>query len=206
MSDVAIIILAAGESRRLGRPKQILPLGGEPIVAHVGRRAGQSNARRVMAVVGGAQEATSAALDGIVDELIFNNAYAQGQGSSIAAGIHYLDGTSHLLGACEAVIFLLADQPGIDPEVINSVIEAWEQGGRIVVTRYRNQKSHPVLFDRAYWPELARLSGEEGGKVVIDRHRDDVTEVVVDADAPQDVDTEADWRVVQEWWASTVPS
>lgn len=203
MSDVAIIILAAGMSRRLGRPKQALPLGGEPIVAHVGRRARQSKAHRVMAVVGGAREETMMALEDIVDEIIVNNDYAAGQGTSIAAGIRYLDSTSHLLGACEAVIFLLADQPGIDPATIDAAIEAWEQGAHIVMTQYRDHAAHPVLFDRTFWPELAKLEGEQGGKVVIDRHRDDVVFVTVEADAPRDVDTEADWRVLQEWWATT---
>lgn len=202
MSDVAIIILAAGMSRRLGRPKQVLPLGGEPIVAHVGRRARQSTARRVMAVVGGAREETMAALEDIVDEIIVNNDFAGGQGTSIAAGIRYLDSTSHLLGACEAVVFLLADQPGIDPATIDAVIDTWREGAPIVMTQYRDQMSHPVLFDRTYWPELSRLAGEQGGKAVIDRHREDVAKVIVDADAPRDVDTEADWRVLQEWWAT----
>lgn len=202
MSDVAIIILAAGMSRRLGRPKQVLPLGGEPIVAHVGRRARQAKARRVMAVVGGAREETMVALEDIVDEIIVNNDFAAGQGTSIAAGVRYLDSTSHLLGSCEAVIFLLADQPGIDPAIIDAVIDTWEEGAHIVMTQYRDHTAHPVLFDRTYWPELSRLAGEQGGKAVIDRHREDVAKVIVDANAPRDVDTEADWRVLQEWWAT----
>lgn len=201
MSDVAIIILAAGLSRRLGRPKQVLPLDGEPMVAHVGRRALRTNAARIMAVVGGARDETMEALDGIVDEVILNECFREGQGTSIAAGVKYLDSTSHLLGSCDAVLFLLGDQPGISPAVIDDVIEEWEQGGRIVMARYRDRPGHPVLFDRAYWHELSKLRGDEGGRDVIDQHRADVVYIPVNAEAPMDVDTEADWRFLQEWWA-----
>lgn len=200
MSDVAIVILAAGMSRRLGRPKQVLPLAGEPLVAHVGRRAVATKAARVMAVVGGARNETVAALDEIVDELIINDSYQEGQGTSIAAGIRHLESTNHLLGSCEAVIFLLGDQPGIDPDVIDAVINAWEEGGRIVMAGYRDRPGHPVLFDRVYWKELAALMGEQGGRDVISQHRDDVTYVPVETESPMDVDREADWRVLQELW------
>jgi molybdenum cofactor cytidylyltransferase len=201
VSDVAIVILAAGMSVRLGRPKQVLPLGGQPIVAHVGRRAADSKAARVMAVIGGARDETMAALEDIVDELIINDAYSDGQGTSIAAAIRHLEGTSHLLGSCEAVIFLLGDQPGIEPPVIDAVIDAWQQGGRIVMAKYTDRPGHPVLFDSAYWHELARLEGDQGGRTVIDLHRDDVVYVPIAAESPLDVDHESDWRVLQEWWA-----
>lgn len=206
MSNVAIVILAAGMSRRLGRPKQVLPLAGEPLVAHVGRRAQESKAMRVMAVVGGARQETMAALDEIVDEVIINDSYEHGQGTSIAAGVQYLEGTSHLFGSCEAIIFLLGDQPGIEPSVIDSVIDAWEQGGRIVMAKYTDRPGHPVLFDRAYWKELAQLQGEEGGRDVIRKHPDDVVYIPVEAESPMDVDTDSDWRVLQEWWAISVDS
>lgn len=200
MSDVCIVILAAGMSKRLGRPKQVLPLAGEPIIAHVGKRARASKAARVATVIGGAKDETQAALEDIVDELIINDAYEQGQGTSIAAGVRYLQSTSHLLGSCEAIIFLLGDQPGIDPAVIDAVTEAWEDGGRIVMAKYADRAGHPVLFDRAYWNDLARLDGDVGGRAVIDQHRDDVVYVPVDAESPMDVDTETDWRVLQELW------
>ncbi len=203
MSDVAIVILAAGQSRRLGRPKQVLPLAGEPLVAHVGRRAKATKASRVMAVIGGARHETMAALDEIVDEVIINDSYEDGQGTSIAAGIRHLESTGHMLGSCDAVIFLLGDQPGIDPDVIDAVIDAWNEGGSIVMAGYRDRPGHPVLFDRKYWPELAQLTGDEGGRLVIANHRDDVVYIPVETESPMDVDREADWRVLQEWWAKT---
>lgn len=201
MSRVGIVILAAGMSTRLGRPKQTLPLAGEPIVAHVGLRAGESRASRVIAVVGAAREETMSALEDVVDEIVINHAFADGQGSSIAAGIRHLQSTAHMLGACEAVVFLLGDQPGIEPTTINAAISAWERGAGIVLAQYRDQAGHPVLFDRAYWPELLTLNGYQGGKQVIAAHPDAVVYVPVDTIAPLDIDTETDWRTLQEWWA-----
>ncbi len=154
-----------------------------------------------MAVIGGAQQETMAAFDDIVDEIVLNKAFEEGQGTSIAAGIRFLRDTSDLLGSCEAVIFLLGDQPGIDPDVIDAVIDAWEEGGRIVMAGYRDRPGHPVLFDSIYWDELAKLTGEQGGRDVIKQHPEEVVYVPVETESPMDVDREADWRVLQEWWA-----
>jgi len=206
VSDVAVVILAAGMSRRLGRPKQVLPLAGKPIVAHVGRRARASNAARVVAVIGGARHQTMAALDGIVDELVINGSYSLGQGTSIASAIRHLESTQHIGGQCDAAVFLLGDQPGIETETINAVINAWEQGSKIVMANYRDQPGHPVLFDRQFWPELTALDGDEGGRLIIRNHADRLMQVPVDADSPMDVDTEADWRKLQEHWPDVATS
>lgn len=206
MSEAAIVILAAGMSRRLGRPKQVLPLAGEPIVAHVGKAARASSASRVMAVIGGARHQTMGALDGIVDELVINDSYSLGQGTSIAAAIRHLQATQHILGPCEAVVFLLADQPGIQTATIDAVIDAWRNGGRIVTAEYRDQPGHPVLFEQTYWPDLARLDGDLGGRIIISKHPHDVVRVPLDSDSPMDVDTEADWRKLQEHWPNQAPT
>lgn len=202
MSKVGIIILAAGMSRRLGRPKQVLPIAGQPIVAHVGKRARASNAARVLAVIGGARHQTVAALDGIVDELVINDSYSLGQGTSIAAGIHHLETTSEYLGQCEAALFLLADQPGVETTTIDAVIDAWRTGGKIVMAEYRDHPGHPVLFDRQFWPDLSKLAGDQGGRLIIRDNQDAVVHVPIDTDSPMDVDTEADWRMLQEHWPS----
>lgn len=200
MSDVAIVILAAGTSSRLGRPKQTLRLAGKPLAAHVASVAKASDADRIVAVLGGAADETQAALEHLVDEFVTNPAYDQGQGTSISAGVRYIDATSALLGTTDAVVFLLADQPGIDPAAINSVIAQWQAGKGIVMTQYRDRPGHPVLFDRAYWRELSELTADAGGRVVIAKHPDDVGFAVIDSLSPMDVDTDADWRMLQEMW------
>ena len=83
----------------------------------------------------------------------------------------------------------------------DAVIDAWEEGGRIVMAGYRDRPGHPVLFDSIYWDELAKLTGEQGGRDVIKQHPDEVVYVPVETESPMDVYREADWRVLQEWWA-----
>lgn len=200
MSGVAAVILAAGMSTRLGRPKQTLLLDGEPLVAHVGRRLKASKAQRVMAVVGANANNVRAALDEYVDEFVTNEAFAEGQGTSIAVPIAYVDILGDLLGTCDAILYVLADQPGIQTDVIDNVIDAWLDGARIVMAQYDDCAGHPVLFDRQYWPELEALRGDQGGRHVIARHQSAVTYVRVAGNAPMDVDTEADWRTLQEFW------
>jgi molybdenum cofactor cytidylyltransferase len=200
MSEVAVVILAAGMSTRLGRPKQTLPLAGKPLVAHAARRARASKAERCLAVIGPERELVEASLERIIDELVVNDNYAAGQGTSISAAIKYLIGTDDLFGACDAAVFVLGDEPGIETKVIDQVIDAWNHGAGIVMTQYADRAGHPVLFDRQYWSELAALHGDQGGRTVLARHPSAVAYVTVDGPGPMDVDTDFDWRRLQEIW------
>ena len=200
MSEVAVAILAAGMSTRLGKPKQTLPLAGKPLVEHTARRARASKADRCLVVLGAERAPIQAALERIIDEVVINEDYAAGQGTSIAAAIKYLIGTDDLFGPCDAVVFVLGDQPGVQTKVIDKVIDAWNRGASIVMAQYDDRSGHPVLFDRQYWTELAALDTDEGGRAVIAHHAAAVTYVKVEGSSPMDVDTDLDWRRLQELW------
>lgn len=202
MSDVAVAILAAGMSTRLGRPKQLLPLAGRPMVEHVARRARASKADRCFAVIGAARDAMENLLEHTLDEIVINEVYPKGQGSSIATAVRYLIGTDDLFGTCDAVVFVLADQPGVETHAIDAVIDAWHSGAGIAMAKYSDRPGHPVLFDRQYWTELMKLNGDEGGRAVITSHEDEVRYVPVAGPSPPDVDTDMDWRRLQEMWVS----
>lgn len=199
-NEVAVVIFAAGSSSRLGRPKQLLPLAGRPLVTHAARKARASKAERCIAMVGAARDSVQSVLERTIDEVVYNEDYARGQGATIAAAIRYLISTDELFGPCDAVVFVLGDQPGIETETINKVIDAWGEGAGIAMAQYADRAGHPVLFDRQYWTQLAALDNEQGGRDVLMRHPDDVVYVPVDANAPDDVDTENDWRRLQEQW------
>lgn len=199
-NEVAVVILAAGLSSRLGRPKQLLPLAGRPLVTHAARQARASKAERCIAMVGAARDAVQSVLERTIDEVVYNEDYARGQGATIAAAIRYLISTDELFGPCDAVVFVLGDQPGIETETINKVIDAWGEGAGIAMAQYADRAGHPVLFDRQYWTQLAALDNEQGGRDVLMRHPDNVVYVNVDTNAPEDVDTENDWRRLQEQW------
>ncbi len=203
MNEVAVVILAAGMSTRMGKPKQILPLAGKPMVVHTARRARSSKAERCLAVIGPERETMEAALERVIDEVVINENFAAGQGTSIATAITYLIETDDLFGPCDAAVFVLGDQPGIQTKVIDRVIDAWNRGAGIVMAQYADRAGHPVLFDRQFWSELAALEGDEGGKSVIARHSADVVYVTVEGHSPMDVDTDMDWRRLQELWSGS---
>ncbi|HVL23313.1 MAG TPA: nucleotidyltransferase family protein [Thermomicrobiales bacterium] len=196
MSRIAGIVLAAGLSRRLGRPKQLLELDGRPLVAHVVARAALSSLDEVLVVTGAHAGAIADALEGFRVRIVHNDRYEAGQGTSLAAGI------AALAEDVDAAVILLADQPAVLTSAIDLAIGARRvTRSPIVMARYGEQRGHPVLFGRELFPELLQLDGDAGGREIIRAHQADV--VLVDGGAcapPADVDTEDAWVALRESW------
>lgn len=198
MSRVAGIVLAAGGSRRLGRPKQLLELDGRPLATHAASRALDSRCDEVIVVTGADGQAVEQALDGYAVRVVRNPRWEEGQGTSLAAGV----------AACgddvDAAVILLADQPGIPVELIDRVIDAYrDEDAGIAMAEYGNQRGHPVLFARRFFPELLLLDADVGGRDIIRANRDAL--VLVDGGfetPPRDVDTEDAWSALQREWAT----
>jgi molybdenum cofactor cytidylyltransferase len=190
------VILAAGQSKRLGTPKQLLELDGEPVLRHVVRNATGSALNQVILVLGFQAAEIIDAVGEWGQNLVINPDYASGQSSSLRLGLSVVDPEA------EAVLFLLGDQPQVTAEIIDSVIDAFRKRcGRIVMPSYRGTPSNPVLFAREFFPELARVTGDEGARSVVDKHREKVFAVKIDADPPLDVDTEEDFRALAKVWS-----
>jgi molybdenum cofactor cytidylyltransferase len=187
---VAGVILAAGLSSRLGRPKQLLDIAGEPLVRRIARIALQSQLDSVTVVVGNAAEKIVPRLGDLNVAIVLNQDFEVGQASSITAGIESLPHDA------DAVLFLLGDQPTVAPEVIDAVIDAFLRSkADVVQARYGDSiPGHPVLFSRALVPELMQLTGDEGGRSILLRH--DVRYVDYVHEAPPDIDTEEDYQQV----------
>ena len=196
--SVSGVILAAGRSARLGRPKQLLPLGGEPLLAHVLRNAGASTLAEVVLVLGHEAEAVSAAVGEWGQRTVVNPDYGLGQSTSVRAG---LGAVGEGVGA---VLFLLGDQPGVGPGVIDAVIARYgETGGPVVAARYGGVLGNPVLFDRAVFPEIDQLAGDEGARVVVRARPERVVAADVAGDQPPaDVDTEEDYAALLAEWGA----
>lgn len=194
---VFAVVLAAGMSKRLGRPKQLLELDGKPLVTHVVERLIQSDVDGVVVVTGYHASEIELELRGYPVYQVFNQDFADGQASSIAAGVRALP------SFVDAVVIVLADMPGMRPEVVSAVIDRWRQGqAPAVIARYVSGRGHPVLFDRRVFPELVALTGDEGGRSILTALEDRVVEVPIDRDAPpDDVDTEEDWVRLQTEWS-----
>lgn len=179
------IVLAAGTSSRFGRTKQLIELGGKPLVQHAVDAAADLD--EVVVVLGHDAERVRAALALPANaRAIVNASFQDGQASSLAAGLAAADAES------EAAVVLLADQPGITREQVRLLVEAFrERGARIVRLRFRDGPG-PALLARAAWQEAGALSGDTGARALIAAHRGWVEEVPIDADAPPDVDSSED--------------
>jgi len=182
---ISAIILAAGESRRIGRPKLLLPLGQRTILEQTIDSYLGSKVSEVIVVVGDrAEEITSLISDRPV-KVVKNPAYRQGMSTSIRAGLKVSSAKT------SAVILVLADQPFIDARTINLLMEAFDAHSKgIALPVYQGRRGHPVIFDIKYIEELLRLKGDIGGREIIARYPDDVLEVIVDCEGVTiDIDT-----------------
>jgi len=181
---VAVIVLAAGSSTRLGRLKQLADLEGRPLLQHAVDAAAGARVGEVVVVLGAAAAAVAGAL--VLPDtarVVENPDHASGQASSLRAGLDALDG-----GVGRAVV-ILGDQPRLPVDAIRAVAAA---AGPIARAVYRGTPGHPVAFDREVWPELRAVTGDRGARDVIALRQDRVTAVAIDAGAPGDVDTDED--------------
>ncbi len=190
------IVLAAGGSTRLGRPKQTLPLDGLPLLSHVLRAAAASSLDEVVLVLGYDAELIARLAGEWGQRTVVNADFASGQSSSVRCGLDAID------PAAEAALFLIGDQPDVGHGVIDAVIHAYHaSGGAIVQPVYRGVPGNPVLFRRDLFPELLRVQGDEGGRSVVRAHAADVVAVpVADRSTPRDVDTEDDYAALVDAW------
>jgi len=174
---ISAIILAAGESRRMGEPKQLMPLGKTTILERTVDNFLNSEVHDVIVVVGyRAEEVISLIADRSV-AIAVNSAYREGMSTSIVAGL------SLISDKIQGVMLALADQPFIDSHTINHLIEAFGAHNKnIAIPVYQGKRGHPVIFAIKYKEELLRLKGDIGGKEIIGQHPDDILEVTVNCE------------------------
>jgi molybdenum cofactor cytidylyltransferase len=187
---IAGIVLAAGQSSRLGRPKQLLDLGGRPLLQHVLDTAERSPLDEVVLVLGKDAGAVWAAMrPGPRVRVAMNRGFAEGQSTSLRIGLRALSPDA------DAAVVLLGDQPGIRVEAVAAVVESFRNGGGPVVqAAYGGLPGHPVLFARAVWPYVEAAAGDEGARAVIAAHPDWLHSIEVSGEPPEDVDTEEDYQ------------
>ncbi len=195
MGDVVGVVLGAGSSTRLGRPKQTLPLGATTLLGHVVHEAEASGLDRVVVVLGGASAGVRSSLEPERAVLVENTAYGTGCASSLLAGLD-------AAGDCDAVMLLLGDMPGVTTAVVDGVLAQWTEqwAGREVwaaVTRYTTGIGHPFVFSAAAFPTLRALHGDKAVWKIVDAEPEDrVARLPVDRPLPRDVDTWGDYLAV----------
>jgi molybdenum cofactor cytidylyltransferase len=187
------IVLAAGTSSRLGRPKQLLDLAGRPVLRHVVETLHLAPVDEIVVVLGHRAEEIAAAVP-LNDRvrLATNPDFASGQSTSLRAGLLAAGDQS------QAAVILLGDQPGMRAEAVKALIEAWRSGaGPVVQATYGGAPGHPVLFDRSVWTELERAEGDEGARGLLASHPVWRTLVEVGGSPPLDIDSEDDYERVR---------
>jgi len=182
-------VLAAGGSRRLGRPKQLLPLQGRPLLQHVLDAAAAGGLERLVVVLGAAADAVEAALEPPPGTRIVRNAaWADGQAGSLRVAVAAMPADAGWMAV------LLGDQPTVRPEAVRAVAAAALAGtARIVRAGYREGPGHPVVIAQALWPRLAALDGDRGAREIIRAEPALAATIALDLSAPPDVDTEEDY-------------
>lgn len=183
---ITAVVLAAGASSRMGTHKLLLPLGGEPLVRRTVRSVSQAGFDDVLVVVGHEHEKVVESLEGLGVRTVVNTEYATGMGSSFRTAVASMPESA-------AAMFALADQPLLGPDDYRRLLDACRAGAAgIVSVRYGEIMAPPHLFDRRYFPELARL--EHGARPVLQRHPDDTFIVRFPAELLLDVDTPEDYE------------
>jgi len=186
---VAGLVLAAGGSSRLGRPKQLLPYRGATLLDTVLDTARACAFDQLLVALGGGAEQVRAAVDLSGADVVVNRAYGSGCSSSIAAAMAALD------ARCDVLVLLLGDQPGVTAATVAALL-----GGRgdaaLAVCRYVDGRGHPFAFARSAFGELAQLHGDKAVWKLLEQRPGDVIEVPVAGAVPPDVDTWADYEAV----------
>jgi molybdenum cofactor cytidylyltransferase len=185
---VAGLVLAAGGSSRLGRPKQLLPYRGATLLGHVVATARECGFDQLVVALGGAADEVRSAVDLSGADVVVNDAFGDGCSSSIAAALPALDPRADLL------VLMLGDQPGVSPGTVRALIDG-RGDTPLAVCRYRDGRGHPFAFARSVFGDLAALHGDKGVWKLLDR-RVEVREVAVPGSVPLDVDTWDDYRAV----------
>ena len=189
MGFTAGLVLAAGGSSRLGRPKQLLPFGQRTLLDHALATARACGFEQLLVALGGSAEEVRERVDLSGTQVVENRSYGTGCSSSIAAALSALD------PRCDALVLLLGDQPGVTPATVRSLVAG--RGGRpLAVCRYEDGRGHPFAFGRAVFGELAALHGDKAVWKLLDRRATEVVEVAVPGAVPLDVDTWEDYQAV----------
>lgn len=180
------ILLAAGESRRMQKPKQLMPWRGEPLVRVAAKNALAGGCTPLIVVTGAYAEEVEASLIGLPVTVVNNPVYREGQSASIRAGLAALPERTG------SVFFFLADQPQIPPALVRQLASCHAlRHSAVLAPRVQGRRANPVLFDRDTFAHLMQLSGDTGGRAIFDRFPPDFLDwddlsILLDVDSPAD--------------------
>jgi molybdenum cofactor cytidylyltransferase len=158
---IAAILLAAGGATRMGQPKLLLPWKGEALIHRAARVALQAGLLPVIIVSGAGTEGIHSALKDLPVQFAHNPIWQEGQSTSVRAGVEALPAD------CQAVVFLLGDQPFVGADLIQTLVTTYIKDRPTILAPHVNGKRvNPVIFDRSVFPHLLDLKGDAGARSI----------------------------------------
>lgn len=187
MDDIGIVVLAAGESSRMSGSKQLLMLNGVSLLQKSVTTAIATGAP-VVTVLGANFKNHKNEIARLRTEIVFNLDWKKGMGSSLKKGLHHLHSENPNLSA---VIFIVCDQPKLEPIVLYNLIDTFKNKGGVVASSYNGTLGVPAIFSRDYFKELLKIEDEQGAKPLLNKFE---AIGVPFSDGALDIDTDQDWQ------------
>jgi molybdenum cofactor cytidylyltransferase len=188
---IGAVVLAAGLSTRMGRPKMVLPWGSSTVIGAVVTALTQAGVPEIAVVVGGAREQVAAALLASTAHTVFNPAFENGE---MLASLQ--TGLASLSVECASALVALGDQPQIQARIVKEVIRRYaEKGAIITVPSYQMRRGHPWLIQRRLWPEILAMRSPQTMRDFLNAHTAEIDYLVVDSGTIlMDLDTPEDYQ------------
>ena len=196
VNGCGIILLAAGPSTRLGKPKQLLQHNGKSLLKNSMEEALNANADSVMVVLGAHSNLLYGEIDKNKVQLVVNTEWEEGMASSIRIGLKSL---LKLIPSVETVIFIVCDQPHLSASLLNELLITHQKTGKpIVASNYGEAIGPPALFHKSFFSELMQLKGDTGAKKIIQQHSSEIATVSF-PEGQIDIDSPADYEALQKY-------
>ncbi|HXC94157.1 MAG TPA: molybdenum cofactor cytidylyltransferase [Edaphobacter sp.] len=190
-SRIAAVVLAAGNSYRMGKAKQLLPLGNSTVLERTLKNLQDSTVDEFILVLGASAEAIQKQLTVSRNlKTVLNPDLGGGMSSSLRKGL------SAINPDIAAALIVLADQPFVQPVTFNQIIEAYRRSeARIVIPIHNGSRGNPVLLDRSIFPEVMALKGDTGVRAIFEQHTEEIAKVeVADPGILLDIDNKEDYE------------
>jgi molybdenum cofactor cytidylyltransferase len=186
---IVAVVLSAGESSRMGRPKALLPIDGQTFIERIVAALKQTKVGKIIVILGHNFRELEAKISHLPVKILINTDYRQGQLSSLQLAVRDLQADAD----CDGMLVHLVDHPYLAPALVQEMIRRfYETKKRIIVPRYHGKRGHPVIFSNTLFGELLSAPMAEGAKAVVNAHRAETLEIdtqeegiAVDIDTPE---------------------
>ena len=194
MNNCGIVILAAGASSRMGKPKQLLTYDGSILLKNIIQKALASNAHTVLVVLGANAELVKKEIEKENITIVINHEWKEGMASSMIKGLDTLLTTNPSI---DGVIFMMCDQPFVSVSLLNDLIATQQATAKpVIASNYGNTIGPPTLFHKSIFPALLKLKGDTGAKGIVQEHANEVATVYF-PDGSIDIDTATDYELLE---------